>query len=71
MPFTIVMHNDSGELDREAAADECGIKAAIQRIVDDVEDSWRDGDSITVFKISETDAKNQQFWDEFQAKLRR
>lgn len=69
MPFRIVLHNEGAKEDYLRVEHSNEVTPAIVKMIKDKED-WRDCDTIIVFKVTDVDAKNEDFWDNLMSELR-
>ena len=70
MPFRIVLHNDGDEEDYVRVQNDYQVPEAIHKLIKEKED-WRDGDSVIVFKVTDIEAKNEDFWEEMVVNMRK
>jgi len=71
MPFRIVLHNGGDEEEYRRVDLERNVASAIHQMVQSHGDVWRDGDTIVVFKITDVDAKNEDFWENMMKEMRK
>lgn len=70
MPFRIVLHNQGNEEDYIRVDDEMSVSKAIIDMVQEKED-WCDNDTIVVFKVTDVEAKNEDFWENMMSGMRK
>jgi len=69
MPFRIVLHNKGAEENYARVKNSQSVSPAIMKLILEKED-WEDGDTISVFKITDVDAQNEDFWDNLYKEMR-
>lgn len=70
MPYRIVLHNNGMEEDYVRVNGQHEVSKAISTMIEGKED-WVEGDSILIFKITDVEAQNEDFWENMMADLRR
>ncbi len=65
------MHNGGDEEEYRRVDHEGKVASAIHAMVQSHGDVWRDGDTIVVFKITDVDAKNEDFWENMMKEMRK